>query len=67
MSAKAIKTDGKKYWLYKSEDFGGYELWRGKKGGEYSFRAGYVANKDNFEIACYEADEEMRYLMAQGA
>jgi len=27
---------------------------------------GYVSNPENFEIAIYEAEEEMRYLMAQG-
>lgn len=60
---KALKTDGK-YYLYKID--GHLELWRGKIGGEYSYRAGYVMDADNFEVACYEADEEMRSLMAQG-
>lgn len=61
---KAIKTNGT-YYLYAID--GHLELWRGKFDGEYSFRAGYVANKENFEYACDNADEEMRCLMAQGA
>ena len=60
---KALKTDGK-YYLYKID--GHLELWRGKIGGEYSFRAGYVMDAENFEMACDSADEEMAYLMAQG-
>lgn len=60
---KAIKTDGK-YYLYKIDGY--LELWRGKFGGEWSFRAGYVMHADNFEYACANADEEMRYLMSQG-
>jgi hypothetical protein len=60
---RAIRTNGK-YNLYKIE--GHLELWSGKFGGEYSFRAGYVMDADNFEVACFEADEEMRSLMAEG-
>lgn len=60
---KAIRTDGK-YNLYRID--GHLELWRGKFGGEYSYRAGYVMDKENFELAVANADEEMRYLMAQG-
>ena len=60
---RAIRTDGK-YNLYKVN--GLLELWRGKIGGEYSFRAGYVSNRDNFEMATIAADEEMAYLMAEG-
>ena len=59
---RAIRTSGK-YNLYRID--GHLELWRGKFGGEYSFRAGYVSNADNFEMACISADEEMACLMAQ--
>lgn len=59
---KAIKTDGK-YFLYNID--GHLELWRGKLGGEWSYRAGYVANRDNFEYAVDTAEEEMRCLMAE--
>jgi hypothetical protein len=34
-------------------------------GGEYSYRAGYVANAENFEYAIDVAEEEMRCLMAE--
>ena len=44
---------------------GHLELWRGKFGGKYSFSAGVVSNKDNFEMACDVADEEMACLMAE--
>lgn len=58
--AKAIKKSGK-YNLYKTND--GYELWYGNIAGQWSFRAGYVSNPDNFEMAVDAAEEEMRCLM----
>ena len=60
---KTIKTDGK-YFLYNID--GHLELWKGKFGGEYSYRAGYVSNRNNFEVAVDAAEEEMRCLMAEG-
>jgi hypothetical protein len=51
------------YYLYKTSD--GYELWRGNMAGKWSFRAGYVMNPDNFEVAVDAAEEEMRCLMAE--
>ena len=58
--AKIIKKSGK-YNLYKTND--GYELWHGNITGQWSFRAGYVSNPDNFEMAVDAAEEEMRCLM----
>ena len=60
---RAIRTNGK-YNLYRID--GHLELWRGKFGKEYSFRAGYVSNKNNFEMVCIAADEEMACLMNEG-
>ena len=59
---RALKTDGK-YFLYRID--GHLELWRGKHGKEWSYRAGYVSDADNFEYAVEMADEEMRCLMAE--
>jgi hypothetical protein len=61
---KAIKKQGN-YRLYRID--GHLELWSGVFGGEYSYRAGYVTDADNFEYAIEVAKEEMRYLMAEGA
>lgn len=62
---RAIRTNGK-YFLYKAEDCGLFELWKGRQEGEYSYRAGYVQDKANFEVAVDAAEEEMRCLMAEG-
>jgi hypothetical protein len=51
-----------KYNLYKVQ--GMYELWRGRMGTQFSYRAGYVSNPDNLMNAIYAAEEEMRCLMA---
>jgi hypothetical protein len=59
---KPVKTYGK-YNLYKVNS--DYELWRGRMGGKWSFRAGYVSHPDNIIEAAYAADEEMRYLSAE--
>jgi hypothetical protein len=59
---KAIKK-AKGYSLYKTED--GYELWRGNMAGKWSFRAGYVSDPENFDMAVDAAEEEMRCLMAE--
>jgi hypothetical protein len=59
---RALKNDGK-YFLYRID--GHLELWRGRYGKEWSYRAGYVADADNFEYAVSEAEDEMRCLMAE--
>jgi hypothetical protein len=59
---RAIKKQGE-YRLYRVENH--LELWKGVFGGEYSYRAGYVANAENFEYAIDVAEEEMRCLMAE--
>ena len=38
------------------------ELW--KLAGRNSYMAGYVRDRENIEYAAYEADDEMRSLMA---
>jgi hypothetical protein len=60
--SKVIKRSGK-YNLYKTND--GYELWYGNIAGQWSFRAGYVSDPENFETAVDAAEEEMRCLMAE--
>lgn len=60
---RAMKSlDG--YYLYRID--GHLELWRGKIGGENSYRAGYVSNADNLAEAVYAAREEMYWLMKEG-
>lgn len=59
---RAIKKQGE-YRLYRVENH--LELWHGTYEGKYSYRAGYVANADNFEYAIDVAEEEMRCLMAE--
>jgi len=60
-----VKTNGY-YNLYQVGN--GYELWIGAyneaQHEDTGVRVGYVSDPDNFEVACAEADEEMRYLMA---
>lgn len=58
------KSNG--YYAYKIQ--GMIELWRGKIEEEetkYSYRAGYVSNIENLEMAIDAAQEEMRCLMAE--
>jgi len=58
--AQLLKSkDG--YYLYKVGDY--KELWHGKMGVENSYRAGYVMDADNFEMAIQSAEEEMRSLV----
>jgi hypothetical protein len=52
-----------KYNLYKVQGY--YELWRGRMGTQFSYRAGYVSNPDNLMNAIYAAEEEMRCMMAE--
>lgn len=72
-----VVAKNEKYRLVKEDSF--YRLYRLSRqmiwgeNGEVTFTnkkvaipVGYVSNPDNFEIAIYEAEEEMRYLMAQG-
>ena len=66
INAKATITPVEKagkYNLYKVQ--GMYELWRGRMGTQFSYRAGYVSNPDNLIEAIYAAEEEMRCLMAE--
>jgi hypothetical protein len=62
---KALKKE-RHYRLYKVGN--GYELWSGKyNDGQHvdiGVRVGYVSDPENFEVACDEADEEYRYLIA---
>jgi len=51
------------YRLYRVENH--YELWSGVYEGKNSYRAGYVADPENFEYAIDVAEEEMRCLMAE--
>ena len=55
------KRDG--YYLYKAEGFKVLELWKGKEGGKFSYRAGYVSDVDNLDVAIFNAEEEMRTMM----
>ena len=59
---RSIKKQGN-YRLYSVENH--YELWVGTYEGKNSYRAGYVANPENFEYAIDVAEEEMRYLRAE--
>lgn len=59
---KPVKKAGK-FHLYKIQ--GMFELWNGAIEGEWSYRAGYVANPDNLDIAVDAANEEIRCLMAE--
>ena len=59
---RSIKKQGE-YRLYRVENH--LELWRGVYEGKYSYRAGYVADAENFEHAIDVAEEEMRCLMAE--
>jgi len=52
-----------KWNLYKVQ--GMYELWRGRMGTQFSYRAGYVSHPDNIMEAIYAAEEEMRCMMAE--
>lgn len=63
MSAKLIKQ-GQGYYLYKTAD-GFKELWKGKMGSAYGYRAGYVMDSDNFDVAVDAAKEEMASFMAE--
>lgn len=57
----------RRHYIAKTED-GRYgltsdgELW--KLAGRNSYMAGYVMDRENIEYAAYEADDEMRSLMA---
>jgi Zn/Cd-binding protein ZinT len=57
------KRDG--YYLYKVEGFKVLELWKGKEGGKFSYRAGYVSDVDNLDVAIFNAEEEMRSMMRE--
>jgi hypothetical protein len=59
-----IERNGK-YFLYKNENTGLFELWHGKYGDEYSYRAGYVADLMNLNYAIDVAEEEMRCTEAE--
>lgn len=60
---RAIMKQGK-YRLYKIDnDY--HELWVGVYEGANSYRAGYVADPENFLLAIDVAEEEMRCLMAE--
>lgn len=59
---RAIKKQGN-YRLYRVENH--LELWHGTYQGKNSYRAGYVADAENFEYAIDVAEEEMRCLMAE--
>ena len=54
------KRDG--YYLYKVEGLNIFELWKGKEGGKYSYRAGYVSDVENLDEAIGNAEEEMRAM-----
>jgi hypothetical protein len=60
---KLIKTNGR-YNLYQVGN--DYELWLGAyneaQDADKGVSVGYVSDPDNFEVACNEADEELRYL-----
>jgi len=60
MADRAVKSNGK-YFLYKSGNI--FELWFGNK--KNGVQVGYLAEKENFELGIYEAEEELRYLMAE--
>jgi hypothetical protein len=51
------------YFVYNIQGY--KELWKGKMEGEYSYRAGYVSDIANLEVAIDNAEEEMRCLMAE--
>ncbi len=51
------------YKLYKIQ--GHYELWRGRMTSKNGYRAGYVSNADDMQVAIDAAEEEMRHLMAE--
>ena len=57
------KRDG--YYLYKAEGLNIFELWKGKEGGELSYRAGYVSDVENLDEAIGNAEEEMRTMMKE--
>lgn len=57
------KRDG--YYLYKAEGLNILELWKGKEGGKFSYRAGYVSDVDGLDVAIFEAEEEMRTMMKE--
>jgi len=57
------KRDG--YYLYKVEGLNVLELWKGKEGGKFSYRAGYVADVDGLDVAIFEAEEEMRTMIRE--
>ena len=61
MGVKLI-TEKDGYFLYRVGDYN--ELWRGKMGVENSYRAGYVQNPENIDMAIAEAEAEMRSLIA---
>jgi hypothetical protein len=51
------------YKLYKIQ--GQYELWHGRMTSKNGYRAGYVSNPENMQVAIDAAEEEMRCLMAE--
>jgi hypothetical protein len=57
------KRDG--YFLYKVEGYSIFELWKGKQGGKFSYRAGYVSDVDGLDEAIFNAEEEMRCMMKE--
>jgi len=56
-----IKRSG--YNLYRIQ--GVWELWKGAIEHAYAYRAGYVSNPENFDMAVDAAEEEIRCLMAE--
>lgn len=62
MATKLIKK-GHGYYLYLTVE-GHKELWRGTIDSKNGYRAGYVMDSDNFDIAVEVAKEEMASLMA---